>query len=124
MVVRGVSVLIASARPVRTKGLELSRRPRHLEQTHTIQNRIVQRPMSKDKLKRVKHSTIFAKKDLVADKWVSQSEAARIRDVSPQAIGRLVNKGRFRTLRIGGRVLLDRSEVENYKPRRKGRPRK
>src|SRR5437879_12191371 len=58
------------------------------------------------------------------DKWVSPSEAARIRDVSPQAIGRLVNKGRFRTLRIGGRVLLDRSEVENYKPRRKGRPRK
>jgi len=84
----------------------------------------VQRPMSKDKLKRVKHSTILSKKDFAADKWVSQSEAARIRDVSPQAIGRLVNKGRFRTLRIGGRVLLDRSEVENYKPRRKGRPRK
>ena len=80
--------------------------------------------MSKDKLKRVKHSTILSKKDLVTDKWVSQSEAARIRDVSPQAIGRLVNKGRFRTLRIGGRVLLDRSEVEKYKPRRKGRPRK
>jgi hypothetical protein len=84
----------------------------------------VQRPMSKDKLKRVKHSTILSKKDLVADKWVSQSDAARIRDVSPQAIGRLVNKGRFRTLSIGGRVLLDRREVENYKPKRTGRPRK
>jgi excisionase family DNA binding protein len=80
--------------------------------------------MSKDKGKRVKHSTILSKKDLVTDKWVSQSEAARIRDVSPQAIGRLVKKGRFSTLRIGGRVLLDRSEVENYKPKRKGRPRK
>jgi hypothetical protein len=80
--------------------------------------------MPKDKLKRVKHSTILSKKDLTADKWVSQSEAARIRDVSPQAIGRLVNKGRFHTLRIGGRVLLDRREVENYKPKRKGRPRK
>ena len=54
--------------------------------------------MSKDKRKRVKHSTILSKKDLVTDKWVSQSEAARIRDVSPQAIGRLVHKGRFRTL--------------------------
>ncbi len=84
----------------------------------------MQTPMSKDKRKRVKHSTILSKKDLVADKWVSQSEAARIRDVSPQAIGRLVKKGRFRTLQIGGRVLLDHSEVENYKPRRKGRPRK
>jgi len=84
----------------------------------------VQRPMSKDKRKRVKHSTILSKKDLVADKWVSQSDAARIRDVSPQAIGRLVNKGRFRTLRIGGRVLLDRREVQTYKPRQKGRPRK
>ncbi len=80
--------------------------------------------IASDKRKRVKHSTILSKKDLVTDKWVSQSEAARIRDVSPQAIARLVNKGRFRTLRIGGRVLLDRSEVENYKPRRKGRPRK
>ena len=80
--------------------------------------------MSKHKRKQLDIPTTFSKKDLAADKWVSQSEAARIRDVSPQAIGRLVNKGRFRTLRIGGRVLLDRSEVENYKPRRKGRPRK
>jgi hypothetical protein len=80
--------------------------------------------MSKDKRKRVKHSTIFSKKDLAADKWISQSEAARIRDVSPQAIGRLVNKGRFRTLSIGGRVLLDRREVENYEPKPTGRPRK
>ena len=34
----------------------------------------------------------------------------------PQHVGETFGKGRFRTLRIGGRVLLDRSEVENYKP--------
>ena len=72
--------------------------------------------------KRLKSSTTFSKKDLVANKWVSQAEAARIRDVTPQAIGRLIKKGRFRTLSIGGRVLLDRRDVEQYKPKRTGRP--
>ena len=80
--------------------------------------------MSKDKLKRVKYSTILSKKDLVENKWVSQSEAARIRGVTPQAIENLMKKGRFRTLSIGGRVLLDRREVEDYKAKRTGRPRK
>jgi excisionase family DNA binding protein len=80
--------------------------------------------MSKDKLKRLKNSTTLSKKNLVANEWVSQSEAARIRGVTPQAIGRLIKKERFRTLRIGGKVLLDRHEVENYKPKRTGRPRK
>jgi Helix-turn-helix domain len=80
--------------------------------------------MSKHKLKQLDITTTLSKKDLAADKWVSQSEAARIRGVTPQAIENLMNKGRFRTLRIGGRVFLDRSEVENYKPKRTGRPRK
>jgi predicted DNA-binding protein (UPF0251 family) len=80
--------------------------------------------MSNDKRKRVIKTTSFSKDNLVADKWISQAEAARIRGVSPQAIGRLLNKGRFRTLQIGGRILLDRREVENYKPKRTGRPRK
>ena len=80
--------------------------------------------MSNDKRKRVIKTTSFSKEKLVADKWISQAEAARIRGVSPQAIGRLLNKGRFRTLQIGGRILLDRREVENYKPKRTGRPRK
>jgi hypothetical protein len=39
-------------------------------------------------------------------------------------MGRLLKKGRFRTLQIGGRLLLDRREVENYKPKKTGRPRK
>jgi len=80
--------------------------------------------MSKDNRNRVIKTTTFSKHKLVEDKWISQAEAARIRGVSPQAIGRLLNKGRFRTLQIGGRVLLDRRDVENYKPKRTGRPRK
>jgi excisionase family DNA binding protein len=80
--------------------------------------------MSKHKRKQLETPTVLSKEDLATDKWVSQSEAARIRGVTPQAIENLMKKGRFRTLRIGGRVLLDRNEVENYKPRRKGRPRK
>jgi excisionase family DNA binding protein len=80
--------------------------------------------MSKDKLKGFKFSTSFSKRALVADEWISQSEAARIRGVTPQAIGRLIKKGRFHIFRIGGKVLLNRREVENYKPQRTGRPRK
>jgi len=57
-------------------------------------------------------------------KWISQSDAARIRGVSPQAISDLVQKGRFRILRIGGKTFLDRGEVQNYKTKRTGRPRK
>jgi excisionase family DNA binding protein len=80
--------------------------------------------MSKHKRKQLEKPTTLSKKDLSADQWVSQSEAARIRGVTPQAIENLMKKGRFRTLRIGGRVLLDRREVENYKAQRTGRPRK
>ena len=69
-------------------------------------------------------SSTFAKKKFDAKDWVSQSEAARIRGVSPQAIGQLIQKGRFRKLEIGGKVLLNRREVETYKPKRTGRPRK
>jgi hypothetical protein len=80
--------------------------------------------MSKDNKNRLNNSTTLSKKALAADKWVSQSEAARIRGVTPQAIGRLIKKGRFHTLSIAGKVLLDRREVEYYKPKRTGRPRK
>jgi hypothetical protein len=79
--------------------------------------------MPKDKLNRLKNSTTFSKKKFLVKEWVSQSEAARIRNVTPQAIGRLIKKGRFRTLEIAGKVLLHRREVENYKPKPTGRPR-
>ena len=80
--------------------------------------------MSKHKRKQLEIPTTLSKKDLAADEWVSQSEAARIRGVTPQAIENLMKKGRFRTLSIGGKVLLDRREVENYKAKQTGRPRK
>jgi hypothetical protein len=80
--------------------------------------------MLKHKRKQLESPTTLSIKDLAADQWVSQSEASRIRGVTPQAIENLMKKGRFRTLRIGGRVLLDRRDVENYKPKRTGRPRK
>ncbi len=80
--------------------------------------------MSKDKRNGLNNSTTLSKKKLLIRDWVSQSEAARIRNVTPQAIGRLIKKGRFRTLEIAGKVLLHRREVENYKPKPTGRPRK
>ena len=46
--------------------------------------------------------------------WISQAEAARIRGVSQQAIDNLVKRNRFKTLKFGGRTLLNRADVENY----------
>jgi excisionase family DNA binding protein len=60
----------------------------------------------------------------VSDEWVSQAEAGRIRGVSRQAIARLVKKGRFQVLKIGGKILLKRSEVKMFEPERPGRRRK
>jgi hypothetical protein len=51
-------------------------------------------------------------------------QAARIRGVSQEAIAHLIKKGRFRVLRIAGKVLLNRLEVEKYKTKPTGRPRK
>jgi len=54
--------------------------------------------------------------------WVSQAEAARIRGVSRQAISRLIKKGRLKVLRIGGKILLNRSDIEAFVPEQPGRP--
>lgn len=54
--------------------------------------------------------------------WISQSEAARIRGVSRQAIHKLVKKGRISTLEIGGHVLVNRNELESFEPKEPGRP--
>ena len=60
------------------------------------------------------------KKNLDPAQWVSQADAAEIRGVTRQAIARLVKKGRFTILSIGGKILLKRSEVEKFKPNRPG----
>jgi len=80
--------------------------------------------MVKNKRNGLSNSTHFAKKELLAGDWISQSQAARIRGVSQEAIAHLIKKGRFRVLRIAGKVLLNRLEVEKYKTKPTGRPRK
>src|ERR1700733_15672254 len=47
-----------------------------------------------------------------ADDWISQAEAARIRGVSRQAIGRLIQRNRLETLSVGGRMLVRRKDIE------------
>lgn len=54
--------------------------------------------------------------------WISQSEAARLRGVTRQAIHRLVNRGKLRTFEIGGMRLVLREEVASYTPSGSGRP--
>ena len=58
-----------------------------------------------------------------AEDWISQAEAARIRGVSRQAIGSLVKKGRLRVRRIGGKPLVNGTELERFVPK-PGRPRR
>ena len=55
---------------------------------------------------------------------INQKQAAEIRGVSPQSINDLVKRGKLRTIRIGDREFLFRSEVEKFKPSLGGRPRK
>lgn len=58
-------------------------------------------------------------------KYISQAEAARIRSVSQSAIANLIRRGRLITLRVAGRTVVLRSEVEGFVPKpRTGRPRK
>jgi excisionase family DNA binding protein len=54
--------------------------------------------------------------------WISQAEAARLQGVSRQAIHKLVQSGRLRTMRIGGHVLVNREDVERFRPQVAGRP--
>ena len=53
---------------------------------------------------------------------ISQAEAARIRGVSPQAIGHLVRTGKLKSVMVAGRLLVFKSEVEKFKPDPGGRP--
>lgn len=75
-------------------------------------------------MNRLTMSAQLPRSDFSPKDWISQAEAARIRRVSRQAIARLIKKERFQTLKIGGKVLLKRSEVEAYHPENPGRPRK
>jgi excisionase family DNA binding protein len=65
-------------------------------------------------------STLFPE----LNEWISQAEAARLRGVSRQAIALLVKKGRLATIKVGGRLLVRRKDVEDFTPDPAGRPRK
>ena len=56
------------------------------------------------------------------DDMISQAEAARIRSVTPQAIGHLIKAGKLKTVTVAGRVLVFRSEIEDFEPDLGGRP--
>jgi predicted DNA-binding protein (UPF0251 family) len=64
----------------------------------------------------VKISIEKFRKSVRPEGWISQAEAARIRGVSQQAIDNLVKRNRFKTLKLGGKTLLNRADVENYQP--------
>jgi hypothetical protein len=67
---------------------------------------------------------VLAKMKIDLSKMVTQAEAAEIRGVSVQAINYLVKRGRLKSLKVAGRVLLFRREVETFKPDLGGRPKK
>jgi excisionase family DNA binding protein len=67
-------------------------------------------------------STDFPDKEQVPSSWISQAEAARIHGVTRQAINKLVRGGRLRSLKIGGHVLVNREDVEGFRPQPSGRP--
>lgn len=49
-----------------------------------------------------------------SDDWITQSEAARIRRVSRQAIAALIRRKRLRTLEIAGYVLVHKGDVIGF----------
>ena len=56
--------------------------------------------------------------------WISQSEAARLRGVTRQAIAKLVKKGRLKVLVLGGRAFVSKAEVASFEMQAAGRPKK
>ena len=58
--------------------------------------------------------SIHIDKNLNSDVWLTQAEAARLRNVSPQAISILIKRGRLTIFIVGGKKRLKRSEVEVF----------
>lgn len=68
-------------------------------------------------------STELTAKKVLSD-WISQSEAARLRGVTRQAIAKLVRQGRLRMVIAGGHTLVHKDDVLAFEPRSAGRPKK
>jgi hypothetical protein len=58
--------------------------------------------------------SIHIDKKLNSDVWLTQAEAARLRNVSPQAISTLIKRGRLTIFVVRGKKRLKRSEVEVF----------
>ena len=67
-------------------------------------------------------STQINPKTIEPAEWITQAEAARVRNVSRQAIAKLVANARLRTLEIGGRTFVNRADVLTFEPNPPGRP--
>lgn len=67
-------------------------------------------------------ATYLSSAALDPDEWITQAEAARLRNVTRQAIAKLVNGGRLRTLTVGGRTFVNRADVVAFEPNPAGRP--
>ena len=61
-------------------------------------------------------SSNLNRRNLDPSRWISQSEAARTRGISRQAVSDLIKRGRLTTLVIAGKTLVLRSEIEKFKP--------
>jgi len=70
------------------------------------------------------NSTIKEREPEKPEDWISQAAAARIRGVSQQAIKILIVRGWLQSFKIGGKILVRRSEVESFEPMPIGRPSK
>ncbi|MBC8032286.1 MAG: helix-turn-helix domain-containing protein [Pyrinomonadaceae bacterium] len=53
---------------------------------------------------------------------ITQSEAARLRGVSPEAIADLIRRGRLDTYEVAGRLHVRRSDIQKFKAQPGGRP--
>lgn len=58
-------------------------------------------------------------KDVMND-LISQAEASRLRGVTRAAIRDLIRRGRLRSITVGGRELVFRSEVEAFEKEKTG----
>ena len=53
---------------------------------------------------------------------ITQAEAARLREVTAEAINDLIKRGKFEVFEVAGQKLLRRNDVINYRPSKGGRP--
>jgi predicted DNA-binding protein YlxM (UPF0122 family) len=65
-------------------------------------------------------SSNLQKNSFDPSRWMSQSEAARARGISRQAISDLIKRGRLTTLEIAGKTLVLRADIKKFKPRDPG----